>query len=349
MPVSLPPSPPRSTVALTYWLQGPGQLVSRTEPLEPPPGSRSWVQAETLYSAISPGTELAAWQGKPPLRPSRAYPRLLGYCNVAEIVATGPDVGNVQPGDVVLTHQSHRSAFVCDAAEALLCAPDREPAFLRSFAALYLYHLGYSALLAGEFRPGFEVAVIGLGTLGRTTAELVKVLGGTPLLFTEQDAAPLAAAGLNHVFPKKYPGEKWCDARHDMGGVDLVINTSNAWPDHLLGLQLARRGGTIVYLGFPGRGLALPDFNPLDSQYFYDKQLTLRHCGHVAVQDAPAIDQRFTLRRNLRYLLDLQRSGRIDPTALLSFELPATELAQAYTLLGERRSPAYTALLRWKS
>ena len=60
--------------------------------------------AKTILSAISPGTELAAYMGQPPLRPSiQQYPRLLGYCNVARVVAVGRAVKDCRMGDSVLT------------------------------------------------------------------------------------------------------------------------------------------------------------------------------------------------------------------------------------------------------
>ena len=69
------------------------------------------ILCESLVSVISPGTELAAYRGAPPLRPGVTYPRLVGYCNVARVLAKGVGVNNIELGDRVLTLQSHRSHF----------------------------------------------------------------------------------------------------------------------------------------------------------------------------------------------------------------------------------------------
>ena len=58
------------------------------------------------------------------------------------------------------------------------------------------------------------------------------------------------------------------------GFADTVISTTNNWQDWEHCLKIVRARGTIGVIGFPYRGENLPTINPLDSQYFYDKQLT---------------------------------------------------------------------------
>ena len=68
------------------------------------------ILVETLVTAISPGTELAAWSGATPLRPvARIYPRLMGYCNVGRVIHLGSNVNGFALNDLVLTHSAHRS------------------------------------------------------------------------------------------------------------------------------------------------------------------------------------------------------------------------------------------------
>jgi len=108
--------------ASVYHLTGPRALELREEPLGGGLLTPAEIEAVTVYTAISPGTELAAWEGKPPLRPSSPYPRLLGYCNLARVTRVGSEVAGMGAGNYVLTHQSHRSAFR---------APVRECAVIR--------------------------------------------------------------------------------------------------------------------------------------------------------------------------------------------------------------------------
>src|SRR5579872_6885489 len=144
------------------------------------------ILAETKYSAISTGTEIAAWEGKPPLRPSKIYPRLMGYCNLAKVIKVGSSISDISVGNYILTHQSHRTAFICKHSDILLCVDEQDETLLKKLTTTYLYHLGYAALLAGNYKPGHYVAIVGLGTLGITTATLVKLFGIQPFIFSNQ-------------------------------------------------------------------------------------------------------------------------------------------------------------------
>src|SRR5438045_3486196 len=99
--------------SILYELQSPGLLMKKEVELDDRNLGPSHVLAETRYSVVSTGTEIAAWLGKPPLRPSKAYPRPVGYCNLARVLGVGSAISDVSPGDHILTHQSHRTAFIC--------------------------------------------------------------------------------------------------------------------------------------------------------------------------------------------------------------------------------------------
>ena len=332
----------------TYELTAPGALQRRPERIDLdriPPTS---IVAQTVFSVLSPGTECAAWLGKPPLRPSKVYPRVLGYCNVARVVAVGAEVVGITPGNLVLTHQCHRSIFCCDASKALLVGPaSLSVASQQRMAASYLYHISYLALIDGGYRPGYETAVIGFGALGFTAASLVSVYGGRPLVFSSRPPLRDGPGSIPHARFHDKTSNAIVAAPGGMGGVDLVINTSDSWEDYALGLTLARRGGTIALVGFPGRGLAPAPNNPLDSQYFYDKALHVFQVAHDYEVDVPAIDVRFTLKRNLAHLFALLEEGRLDPTPLIATRFKSDELAGALDLLAARRSEAKSALLEW--
>lgn len=305
---------------VVYELKSPRELcqveVAVDENLGP-----TQVLAKTCYTAISTGTELAAWLGKPPLRPGNPYPRLVGYCNLAKVIKRGSDVTSVLPGDYVLTHQSHRSGFVCDQSEVLFSIGQKSERTLKALTATYVYHLGYTALLAGGFEPKDRTAIVGMGATGVALADLLQALKSPPTIFTDQD--------FPDALSKKDPGKR-------ENSYDIVVNTSNAWADYLLCLRLAKKNGVIVCLGFPGRGEPPPDFNPLDTRYFYDKQLTIKSCGHTD-----------TLNENMRYLCSLVLEGAIDPSRILSFENSWEKLGEAYARLASRPPRVFSALLKW--
>lgn len=321
-----------------FRLVGPETLLADPDPgsVEAPgPGQ---VTTQSVVSAISIGTELAAWRGDPPLRPTASiYPRLMGYCHVGRITAVGDGVGGWSVGDLALSHSAHRSHDRVGANELLCPVPQR--ADLAAASTTYLFHLGYNACLKAGVTAGHSVAVVGLGTLGLTSAAIAHMAGATVRGYSNR-SGPGEAFGLSGVYPKS-------TTDHD-NRADVVITTSNTWDDWTLALRLARRGGTIVVLGFPGRGQPPVEENPLASRYFYDKQLTLTACGYTPDLDVPAQDLRFTLKRNCAFLLDTILAGRLPAPALIAGVRDARELPQIYAEMAGRRKGPQTYVLDWK-
>ena len=269
------------------------------------------IYAETICSAISPGTETAAYSGLKPLRPGKQYPRLVGYCNVAKVKHVGKGVKGYRPEDVILTGQSHRSAFVCNEDSVYLKIPE---GFNRYHAATtFLYHLGYEALGEGLFGP---LAVIGLGTLGTITKDVAECLGQKVYAYSSR--------------------HKTDDASKS---IDLVVTTSNTWPDWKLALRLVGDRGIIAVLGFPGRGQELPDFNPLDPQFLYAKQINISYCRHATDLE---------VKRNCSLLLGFIGADKLHPETIISNIYPWRDLEVAYKNMIAKRDP-YTAILTYEN
>lgn len=303
----------------------------------PAPGA---LRVRSLFSALSPGTELAAYRGAPPLRPTKnIYPRLMGYCNVGEIVSAESEGGEHKVGDRVLTHAAHRTRFTIRPDEILAKLPPEADA--KSASTTYLFHLGYNACLRADVRAGQNIAVIGLGTLGLTAAAVARMSGASVAGYSSHvaDNSDYTIFGLDSVLSKELSG--------DSTDYDVVITTSNNWPDWELALQLARPGGKIAVIGFPGREQGQPDFNPLDSKYFYDKQLVLLSCGRTADLDVPAQDIRFTLKRNCAFLLRAVLNDDLPGQHLIGQVMPAGKLDEAYQQLASHREGGGTIVLDW--
>ncbi|MEG3179109.1 zinc-dependent alcohol dehydrogenase [Sphingomonas sp. LT1P40] len=320
-------------------LDGPRQLVWRRETLAAPTGNQ--IRCATIVSVISPGTELAAYTGLAPLRPGNPYPRVQGYCNVARVIDAGPDVTDLASGDVVLTFSSHRSHFTIDAGEVLVKLP--ADGDYGKLACAYLYHLGYNAVLRSDVRAGSTVLVIGLGVLGLTSVAMAALAGARVHAVSNQASAARIATAF---------GARAVHARDAVdaalaGGADVVIATTGGWDDWQMALRNAATMGRIAVLGFPGRGLLAPQVNPLDSQYFYAKQLRIEAVG----MSPSSADDRgflpFNERANLAFLADAIHRGDLDPSPLISGRLSGFDIIQAYEAIVQRDNDALTFILEW--
>ncbi|MBK7563235.1 MAG: zinc-binding alcohol dehydrogenase [Propionivibrio sp.] len=333
--------------AQTAVLEAPRDLHFKEETLDPTSLGDDELLAATIVSVISPGTELAAYNGAPPLRPGVVYPRLVGYCNVARVLACGKAVSGVAPGDRILTFSSHRSHFRIPATDALAVLSSGISS--GDAACAYLFHLGYDAVLKSGLRPGCDVVVIGLGVLGLTTVALAALAGAQVFAISDhesprQKALSFGAAACFSRGEFSRLAERLGPAR-----AQVVVTTSNAWSDWRLALEAAGQQGTIAVLGFPGRQEDAIPFNPLDSAHFYMRQLHV-----MAVGMAPELpDSRgflpFNERANLQRLLDWIEAGRLRPAELVSGRFPGLQLGEAYECLIRREGNPLTYRLDWNA
>jgi threonine dehydrogenase-like Zn-dependent dehydrogenase len=295
----------------------------------------------TLYSAISPGTELAAYIGLPSLRDIPQYPRVVGYCNVAEVMEVGSDVSSVARGDRVLSFKSHRSHFILNEKEIFVRL--KSGICLQSAAVAYLFHLGYSAVMRSEIKLGSRVAILGIGPIGLGCIALSRMAGAEVTAISNYRGA----LELGQQF-----GAKNAFARMECEGLsnsmDVVISTTNSWDDWQLALNLAAPLGRLAVLGFPGRGVKMPkNFNPLSSRFFYEKQLSIEAMGIMPERPDAHGFLRFNLIDNLEYILRKISDNEIGAKSLISAVFPAKELEQAYEALLVRKNSECTILLEW--
>tara|TARA_B100000900_G_C20535690_1_gene698267 strand:+ start:322 stop:750 length:429 start_codon:yes stop_codon:yes gene_type:complete len=95
--------------AKTVILENLYKLVFEGKIIEKKEIKRNQLLCETYYTAISTGTETAAYTEKPALSSNINYSRLLGYCNVSKILKIGRGINSLRPVQFILTFSSHCS------------------------------------------------------------------------------------------------------------------------------------------------------------------------------------------------------------------------------------------------
>jgi threonine dehydrogenase-like Zn-dependent dehydrogenase len=302
------------------------------------------VIAKTLYTAISPGTEVAAYAGEPPLRPGPAYPRLLGYSNVARVLEVGTRVNGVRVGDLIFTNQSHRSLYKISAENILATIPKKLNPKYATFAELYAF--GRRAIANAAPVRGSAIAVIGLGTLGLGAIEQSASLGFFPIAFSNSQRSARTARTLGAVCcfrkdDKRVAGKL---AKAAPQGIGTVILTTNSWADWDLALRVISKNGTISVLGFPGRSEGAPTFNPLHPHLFYVKKLKI---VSVDVGNSPQSRAKSNFNRDHCAILALISKGRLHPSKLISDTYGFQEIETAYRQLLLKKRTAITYVLKW--
>ena len=305
------------------------------------------ILCETIYSAISPGTETAAYIGKEPLRAGKIFPRLLGYCNVARVLKKGSNVKDLIEGDIVLTFQSHRSHFIQNINLFYIKITDKD---YKKYTPAYLFHLGYHALITAKAFQGHNVAILGAGVLGFTSAIMSEISGCKTFVLSNQEQAieNLESIGVS-VYKKESNSIKSIYDKSNSIGPDILINTSNSWYDWNLVLKLINKGGTIVNIGFPGRGESFPNFNPLEAKYLYTKSLTIKALSYLNEKNVDPIEERFNLKRNMEYIFNLIRENKISTKKIISEEIEYQELSSQYQKYIAKNNYLLSTLLKWKN
>ena len=297
------------------------------------------VYVETIVSALSTGTDLGNYLGDSGYVPDApTYPRAVGYSNVGVVARAGRDVHSLREGDRVFSMRPHLSAYIAKEKELLVRIPDGVESGEASL--IYLAQLGLATMRQASYQAGENVAVIGLGVIGLCTAAIARALGAQVSAVANSPLRAEAAKALGAHHTMLAGG----DVRPES---DIVILTANQWDAYRQAVEMARICGRVCVLGFPGRGLPQPDFNPFHPRWFYAKQLTLISAGQSARVECAPSELRFNLRRNLELILSLLKSGDVSFAPIITHRLPAENMRVAYELARAHDKGLMAAVFEW--
>ncbi len=331
-------------------LYGAGDLRFEERPLESQSLAPDEVYVETEVSAMSTGTDLANYLGDSTFVPGApTYPRTVGHSNAGSIRRAGASVRKLKVGQRVFSLKPHQSAYIAREDELVVPIPDGVSSEVASLA--YLTHLGLASLRQARYEAGEHVVVIGIGVIGLCTVWLARAMGAKVAAIAKAPPQVKAALRLGahaaflagELGLKEKLGQLFGDA-----GADIVVLTANSWDAYRTALEVARRGGRVSILGFPGRGQQQPDFSPLDPRWIYDKQLTLLGAGHAPRTDCPPEDLRFNMRRNLNTILGLMASQRPGLDSAITHRFPASRMQEAYELAKNHDKSLAAAVFDWR-
>jgi predicted dehydrogenase/threonine dehydrogenase-like Zn-dependent dehydrogenase len=276
-------------------------------------------------------------------------PLTMGYSSAGVVLASGPGVQHLKPGDRVASNGPH--AEIVSVSKNLCAAVpenvDFDQAAFAVLGAIALHGVRLSGAKVGE-----TVFVVGLGLIGQIAVGLLSAAGcrviGTDLDAGKCDLAQRMGAEL---------------ARHDLAGTTVESLTGGLGADAVLiaastpsnaPIELAaagvRKKGRVVLVGVVGLQLDRRPFYFKEAEFVvscsygpgrYDPEYEDR--GH----DYPAAYVRWTEQRNIQAVLELMGRGKLDLRPLISHRFPIDQAERAYELIERGNEPCLGVVLEY--
>jgi 2-desacetyl-2-hydroxyethyl bacteriochlorophyllide A dehydrogenase len=249
------------------------------------------------------GTDFRIWAGDRQVR----YPLIMGHEFIGEVVAVGPGVENVKPGNAVAVEPNYScgACALCREGNRNLCLsrtaigidvdggfaelariPARccwpAPPGLTPERLLLTEPLAVvvRAVQRGAVRAGETAAVLGTGTLGLLAIQVLNSLGARVLAVSRSDRRLALArelgAGAVHSLTAG-PGSEAARRFSGREGVDVVVETAGTPEAVGEAMDLARPGGRVVLTGLP--------HEPSRVHFFWVVRRELTVVGSMIYQD----------------------------------------------------------------
>lgn len=345
------------------------------------------VRVQTLFSAISPGTEgnkivtgKKSLIGKARAKPDQVKQVLemakqvgikntiqkvrdklegaqpLGYSLSGLVLEVGQGVDRVQPGDLVAcagVSAGHADEVVVPENLTALAPAGVPP---EAAAMTTLGSIALQGIRLADPTLGENAVVIGLGPIGLMTCQLLKA-NGCRVFASDIDSAAVDRAvplGLADSVGRlgSDPIEAMVDELTRGRGADMVLicaaTTSNE-PVALAG-KICRKKGRVIVVGAVGMDLPRPNY--------YEKEIRFSvSCSYgpgrydplyeEGGQDYPVGFVRWTEGRNMEAVLDLMAAGVFDPVSLVTHRFEFDRAPQAYEMIASRSEPFCGILLEY--
>lgn len=309
------------------------------------------------YSIVSAGTEGSFYTGLmeevPAIYRPRPviYPARTGYGHLGEILAVGPGVEGLAPGQRVLSFSRHASLVRCDATRFALPVPpdaDGPRAVFTRMAGVAI-----TALRASSAGAGDSVAVIGLGLVGNLTAQLCQLAGceviGFDLSPRRLELARACGIARVHNAAEVDPVEvtrRWVGARDERGGARVVVEAIGRSELVAQAVEMAGRHGEVVLLGSP-RAPYTGDLTPLLARVHL---LAIKLIGALEWTFPIAEETeraRHTIAENYRQILAWILAGKLIVDPLRTHLLPPDRCQEAYAGLTHDKDRYLGVVFDW--
>ncbi|MEH7236009.1 zinc-dependent alcohol dehydrogenase [Bacillus sp. JJ1562] len=311
-------------------------------------GKPSYILVKTLYSVISPGTELGM------LSLSEERQVHLGYSAMGEVVECGPDITDVKKGDLVACYGApyvHHDEYLRVPKTLYAKVPDSvnpKEAALGGLGAIAIHALRIANLQFGE-----TVIIVGLGVLGQLIAKIANAAAYNVIAYDlhESRVAMLTKENIKS-FSSVEEMEEAIQVETKSRGADAVLLCAGGKRSPLTHecLKWIRNKGKAVIVGD-----IEPDF-PRNLMFGKEAQLLISRAGgpgrYDSVYEREAIDYpyeyvRWTEGRNLEEYIRLVKDKRIDVGPFISETVQFVDAPQEFEKLLNKESTTLTKLIHF--
>ena len=293
---------------------------------EPAPPVGNEVLCQTVFTGLTNGTERNQLIGGNYSASSERLPTTDGYQNVGRVIETGPDVKELQVGDLIYASVNHVERFIIPEDGLLLKLPeDVDP----GEAALFgISGVAMHCCRRIDPRIGEKVLIVGQGCIGMFAAQILNAMGArvTVCDINESRLAHTRQLGVTEqVF--NVNGEGWVthiqedtfDAVMDFAGVPGMVTPM---------IQACKVSGRLLLVA--GRFAVDYTFNV--GQH---KEISILQCSHFTCDD-------------LENVCRLLRQGSVRIAPLIRHRVSVDEAPQIYEWLRDAPMRLLGTVFQWE-
>jgi 2-desacetyl-2-hydroxyethyl bacteriochlorophyllide A dehydrogenase len=293
---------------------------------EPEGPTGNEVKTETIYSGITNGTERNQLIGGNYAPKDEQLPTGgNGYQNVGRVIEVGPDVSELQVGDVLYMSTVHAEYAVMAEDDLLIKLPDSVD---RTEAALFgMTSVAMRTCRNTELKMGERVLIVGAGIIGQVAAQIAAVMGARVTLCDISPNRLEIARGIGAAETVlDVSGDGWEKGVAD-GTFDAVIDFAGVPGMEDQFISAVRQRGRVIFIA--GRGKVTYTFN-----LGQGREIQLKQNSHFDRDDL----------ENLCRLVD---RGLVKIAPLIRDVVPVSEAKRIYDTLRDNPTELLGTVFVW--
>lgn len=321
---------------------------ARVVETEIPNPKEGQVLTRTLRSLISPGTELAYFEGRHTdfNAGKTAFPMCApGYSAVGVIEEAGPGVEGFKAGDRVLALAGH-SSMGTPTTNYLTLVPeglDSDQAACGVLGSIALHGVREAGIQFGS-----NVLILGMGMIGQIALRLARLFPARNIIVADMFPARLEAArcgGADRRVNLSEDGLEDVVAEVTSGrGCEVVVEASGNVRAVRTALKCAANRGKVVLLGCPHGTAELDLYTELQKREISVTGSYQPNCPQIETGYTP-----WTQRKNRALILEYLDRGRLDFSRIITNKASWRDAPGLYGLLSKRKDEVIGAVIDWEN